>query len=235
MGVLTFSLTCVSAAGPKTQLCMVLDGSGSIDQQEWLIIKRSVAKAINETLPHDGSVELSIVEFGYISGGTTRIEVSPTTVNNTNYVFLAERVMAMPRGGGDTHLAAGLNLGWRIISQSPNFGAAPRQAIYLFTDETTPGMRNLNATRDLDGDGRIDAHDDVIAVVNKAVAEGLDELDVMRIGPFDIYYEWFKNWAVWPQPGVKAPPFAKSGWIQNVENGTEFVNALSEQLKVNGY
>ena len=49
-----------------TQLAMVLDGSGSISDHDWDLMRKGLANAIeNESVfPHDGSVELTIVQFG---------------------------------------------------------------------------------------------------------------------------------------------------------------------------
>ncbi|HEY4674867.1 MAG TPA: VWA domain-containing protein [Candidatus Bathyarchaeia archaeon] len=233
LGVLMFISACVSAAGVKIQVCLVIDGSGSISSSEWDIIKQALAKAVNETIPHDGSVELSIVQFGYSPGdGYAKTEISPTIIENTNYVTIAAQISIMPKGNGNTPTAHGLYLGWSGLKNSPNFGAGVKQVINLATDDV-PNVRNNNATADLDGSGGSpNSHDDVIATVNSAVAEGLDELDVEGIGIADVNRDWFKDWAVRPQPGIMAPPFTKQGWIRIVADPAEFADTVGQKLQV---
>jgi len=214
----------------KTQLCMVIDGSGSINSTSWEIMKQGVAKGINETMPRDGSVELTIVQFGYILE-PAKTEIPPTIVDSTNYNTIANQVMAMNQSGFGTPMADGLYLGWKEISNSPNFAAAIKQVINLATDGE-PNERNYNATSDLDGDEWISYWDDVIAVVDNAVGQGLDEFDIEGIAISNASRDWFQNWAVRPQPGILAPPFSKPGWIRVVADITEFANTIGEKLQV---
>lgn len=225
-------LTSATATGVKIQLCMVIDGSASIDNTEWTIIKEAVAKAINDTLPHDGSVEFTIVQFGSSLSRYARTEIPPTVIESTNFITVAQQVVAIQKGGGSTPTAHGLYLGWQELRGSPNFAASVKKVINLATDET-PNLRNNNATVDMDNSGgTIDARDDVIVVVNDAVSQGLDELDVEGIGILPSERDWFKDWVVRPQPGVLAPPFSKSGWIRVVADVPEFANTLGQKMQV---
>jgi uncharacterized repeat protein (TIGR02543 family) len=218
--------------GVKTQLCMVIDGSDSLRSTEWNTIKQGIAKAINTTMPCDGSVELTLVQFGYSpSDGYAKTEIPPTVINSTNHGTIANRVLTITQGGIGTSMAHGLYLGWKEISDSPNFETAKYQIFNLATDGE-PNRRNNNATSDLDGDGYIDYWDDVIAVVNNAVNQGLEELDIEGISIIDSSRDWFKNWVVHPQPGILAPPFSKPGWIRVVEDATEFANTIDQKLQL---
>jgi Zn-dependent protease len=228
----TLTLTSAHANGVKTQLCLVIDGSGSITNAEWNLTVQAIARAINETVPRDGSVEITIVQFGYSpANGYARTEISPTVITSADYAFVASQVMAMPKGGGSTPTAHGLYLGWKEIQNSQNFQSSPKQVINLATDEA-PNIRNNNATTDLDGiGGEPNARDDAIAVVNNAVNEGLDELDIEGINLANSTRDWFKNWIVRPQPGIIAPPFSKRGWIRPVANVTEFADTIDQKFQ----
>jgi Zn-dependent protease len=237
IGLTSLFLTCAfetshcAAAQVKTQVCMVIDGSGSISSTEWDLIKQATAEAINNTIPHDGSIELTIVQFGYSSAdGYARTEIHPTVILDANYATVASQVLAMPKGGQSTPTAHGLYLGWEELVNSPNFETAKRQVVNLATDGE-PNVRNLNATTDLDqSGGSPNTEDDVIAVVNNAVSQGLDELDVEGIAISNSSINWFKEWVVRPQPGIVAPPFTKAGWIRIVESPTAFANTIGEKL-----
>lgn len=220
------------ASNVKIQVCMVVDGSGSISSAEWNLIKQATSQAINNTIPHDGSVELTIVQFGYPSGsGYAKTEIAPTVILSANYAVVAGQVLAMSKGGGGTPTAHGLYLGWKELRNSLNYAFQTRQVINLATDED-PSTRNNNATSDLDqSGGSPTARDDVIAVVNSAVTQGLDELDVEGIALSNSTRDWFRNWVVRPQPGILAPPITKPGWIRPVANVTEFANTIGQKLE----
>ena len=61
--VLAFSIIGNVNAQPKIQLAMVIDGSGSISPEDWTTILNGIADAVENNLPHDGSVELTIIQF----------------------------------------------------------------------------------------------------------------------------------------------------------------------------
>ncbi len=220
---------CVATPGVRIQLCMVIDGSASINRTEWSLIVQAVAKGVRETIPHDGSIELTIVQFGYSSPTYARIEIQPTIVTNANYAELAKNVTKMTQGNDGTPMAHGLYLAWNSVKSSSNFPIAVKQIINLATDGE-PNLRNNNATSDMDGSGSINAYDDVIAVVNGAMNQGLDELDIEGIGIANTNKDWFRNWVVRPQPGAIAPPFSKAGWIRFVVDVPEFADTLGQKL-----
>jgi hypothetical protein len=217
----------------KTQLCMVVDGSGSISNSDWQLIVQAISEAVRQTIPHDGSVEFSIVQYGYSSAkGYARVELQPTVIVGSNFDVIAGRVLAMPKGSGSTPTAHGLFLAWSELRNSPSFGSSTRQVINLATDDL-PNVRNFNATVDLDeSGGSANGKDDVVAVVDAAVADGLDELDVEGIGMPENDVIWLRNWTVRPQPGIVAPPFTKPGWIRVVADPAEFANTVGQKMQV---
>jgi hypothetical protein len=218
----------------RVQLCMVVDGSGSISTSEWNLTRMGVANAIRNNMPHDGSVELSIVQFAdSLPGGIhARVELQPTIITTANFETIATNVSTMTHGGGGTPMAHGLFLGWQVISSSSSFSTASKHIINLATDGAT-SVRNLNATSDLDeSGGSPNAKDDVIAVINAAEDQGLDELDIEAINLGTSERTWFVNWTARPQPGILAPPFTKPGWVRAVTNFTEFADTVGEKFQL---
>jgi len=207
---------------------MVLDGSGSIHPDEWVIILDGLANGITNNLPHDGTVELSVVQFGY-DAPYAHFEITPTVITSANYASVATDVQGITQSKGMTPMAHGLALGWATIKGSANFGTANKQIINLATDGV-PNIRNDAATTDLDGDGDVDAYDDVIASVNTAETEGLDELDMEGIDITTSVRDWFRDYVVRPQPGNIAPPFVP-GWIRVVADATEFAETVGEKFE----
>ena len=230
LGILN-SVSKAYATSVRTQMCIVIDGSGSINETKWTIIKNGVAEAINSTIPKDGSVELTIVQFGYsASNGYAKTELTPTVVDGGNYAAIVDVVLAMPKSNQCTPMAHGIFLGWTELKTSPNFAFSEEQVINLATDGAA-NIRNNYTTSDLDGSGgdSPNARDDAIAVVNYAVSEGLDELDVEGIDIVSSNRDWLKKWVVRPQPAHLAPPF-NSGWIRVVTNSSEFAVALGAKF-----
>jgi Zn-dependent protease len=210
---------------------LVIDGSGSISSSEWSIIVGAVSKAVNETIPHDGSVELSIVQFGYSGGIGARTELTPTVIDNATFAGAATRVQNVSKMGGSTSMADGLFLAWKDISSSPNFQESGTRQVIDLASDGIPNIRNNNATGDLDGNGIIDAYDDVVSVIDSASNQGLDEVDVEGIGISSTAVQWFRDNACRPRTGIIAPPFSKPGWIRLVADVDEFANTLGAQFQ----
>jgi len=216
----------VSAAnGVTTQLCLVIDGSGSISAGDWTLIKQGVADAVRYNMTHDGTVELMVIQFASYAPGGAQVEVPPTVIDGTNYEAVATTIEGITQVFELTTMADGLYLAWQTMISSSNFSIATRHIINLATDGL-PNVRNYNATHDWDSSGGIDYYDDVIDVVMNMT--GLTELDIEGIGA--ISPNWYRDWVVRPQPGIIAPPFSKPGWIRVVENATVFQLALAEKI-----
>ncbi len=61
--------TIVVLTADATELAMILDGSGSISSYDWSIMREGLARSIENSsvFPHDGNVELTVIQFGGIS------------------------------------------------------------------------------------------------------------------------------------------------------------------------
>ena len=227
------SSSTLSQASPANviQIALVLDGSTSISAEDWILIRSGVASAILNNLPHDGTVEITVIQFASNIWGNASVVIPPTVISSDAVAeSVANQVNSTAQGGGYTPMAHGLYLAWQMIKSSPNFDPEGRQIINLATDGV-PNVRNYNATTDLDGDEDIDAYDDVIAVVNTAVSEGLDELDIEGIAISEDARNWFRDHVLYPQPGHIAPPYIP-GWIRVVANAEEFAQTVGEKFEV---
>ena len=226
-----FSSRVVYASSPIFQICILLDGSDSVSATEWDRIRDAAADAIVQAVPRNSTVELSVVQFGYASKDDyAKTEVMPIVIDNSNYGTVASHVRAISRAAGGTSITHGLSIAWQAVKNSAHFQEASRQIIWLVTDGV-PSVRTHNSTSDLDESGKTDARDDFIAVINSAVGEGLDELDVEGIGMSNATQDWWKQWGVRPQPGSIAPPLTKPGWIRPSRNVTEFAITADEDLQ----
>jgi len=200
------------------QLGLCLDSSGSILPDDWTVIKGGVANAIRYTLPHDGSVELTVVQFS----DTAAVEVAPTVIDATNYEIVALTIEGLTQMAGMTAMAAGLNLTWYTMMTSPYFAIATKQVINVATD----GLPNIL----LDPSPTGDAAGDVTWVRDVAATLGLDEIDAEAIGTGpDV--TWMQSGLVWPQPGNVAPPYIP-GWVEQVPDAAAFAAAVSNKFQV---
>ena len=222
--VLSLSIPQVHAR-ENIQLCLVIDGSGSISPGDWSVIVNGIADALENNLPLDGSIELSVVQFA----SSAQVEVTPTIITVANYQTVANTIRNIGQLGSSTATAEGLALGWSTITGSPNFVTFDKQMINLATDGS-PNVRNNAAVSDMDGNTIIDSYDDIIVTVDNAEQAGLDELDMEGINITQSLINWFRDHCVRPQPGTIAPPF-DPGWIQAVADAPKFADAIAEKFE----
>jgi len=203
LSIVTVHLTSVSAQGPKTQLAMLLDGSSSIMSDDFTIMLTGLADAIEnpDCVPQDGSVELTVIQFG----SYTRTEVPPTMIDATNASSIAATVRGITKMGGTTPMSGAIALATAEITGSPNFGTAAKQVINLSTDGAPNSKSDTEMAR------------------NDAIAAGIDEIDVEAVGYFPAV-EWLRDRIVHPQPGtIHGPGYAHwpptaPGWVRLVED-----------------
>ncbi len=126
---------------PFTQLAMVLDGSGSISDADWNLMCTGLANAIrNESVfPHDGSVELTVVQFGDVSPPHAKVEEGPVIVTESNYNTIANNISNMDQmvdrhHNGATPMGCGIRLGTDEIHDSANFNADNKSVMCMVTD-----------------------------------------------------------------------------------------------------
>jgi len=227
-----------------TQLAFVLDGSGSITSLGWGIIKDGIESAILDSniFPHDGSVELTIIQFGVGSGGyCARLEVGPVVINNNNYQNVAGEVSNMTFGSGYTPMASGIYLVADALASSNNFGGFKpdnRQIINLVTD----GNPNIATEQgELCGDG-YDGYPQGKAAAENAryyllnalsMTSDQDEFDVVAInGNQGVDVDWLKTEIAWPQPGNVSWPPMSPGWVHEVIDPQEFADTVDEQFDI---
>jgi len=123
------AIQCPQIDTRKTQLCLALDGSGSISGNNYKIIKKAVADAIRSasTVPQDGSVAIAVVQFS----SDARV-VAPSTVidSATAADQVASLVENMQQPGSSTAIGEAI----KLCSSQFNFTAGTRHVIDVFTD-----------------------------------------------------------------------------------------------------
>jgi hypothetical protein len=89
--------TCKAAPNVDVQLCLVIDGSATMNSTEWSLIAEAVSRGIRESIPHDGSVELTIVQFASNGSIFARTELPPTVIDEgLNFSFGLPSLLGRP-------------------------------------------------------------------------------------------------------------------------------------------
>jgi hypothetical protein len=229
--LVSFLVVALSAVPVHAQTTVVLglciDGSSSILGGNFGIMLSGIAEAIRNNLPHDGTVELCVIQFSSNSMGPNAvIEVPPTLIDSDATAnTVATAVESITQMNSRTGMADGVWLTWDTMKTASTFGTSDKQIINLATD----GIPNEPLTLAPGTTG--DDYDDVSMVVGWAVAEGLDELDSEAItSGADV--PWLRDYVVYPQPGYEAPPFAGPGWVRYVDTFQEFADSMGEKFEI---
>ncbi len=220
-----------SQAGVSTQLVMILDGSGSIGSTNWGIIREGLASAVENSacLPQDGSVELTVVQFGYGSADNyAKVEVGPVVIDASNVATVAAQIRAMSYSSGLTPMAHGIHVAADAAAGSANFDAAKKQALNLVTDGTPNVCDNTWSCPDYQTNV-VSARDYAISTLQMTAAQ--DEFDAEGIGITTSNRDWLRDNIVYPQPGNIAPPFVP-GWVRVVADADEFAATICEKITV---
>ena len=86
----------------QTQMAMILDGSTSISSGEWNIMVNGLADAVENSscVPQDGTVELTVVQFGDWSNPKAQLEVGPVVITAGNAATIANDIRNISQMGG---------------------------------------------------------------------------------------------------------------------------------------
>jgi hypothetical protein len=235
---IVFSEEC--QAKVEVQLGFALDGSGSIAGADWSTQLTGLANVItSNAFPKDGTVELTIVQFGVNcpAGFGSNVEITPTIITANNYLQIASSVKTITQGGGNTPLSCGLNLLADTMFLSPNFDPNLKQVINIITD----GDPNVCcASPSYCGKFSIicNAKSDSVAarnyLINKLkLTPNEDRITCEFIGSITTFRNWIRDNIVWPQPGMIAPPYpANNGWVRMIPTYNELEEAIKEKIKV---
>lgn len=120
---------CPQVATRQTQLCLALDGSGSISGGDYTKIKKAVAEAIrsDSTVPQDRSVTLSVVQFS----DDAQVIVSGTVIDSQT---TADRVAALVENMKQPSDGTAVGDAIDLCASQFNFTSGARHVIDVFTD-----------------------------------------------------------------------------------------------------
>lgn len=219
-------LTAPAQAQVRLQIGFLIDGSGSIQSSDFQLIVDSLSDALGDPtlIPHDGTIEITVVQFG---NNTARMELSPTVLTANSAGGIQQAIRSISQLGGNTPLPDGVDLLTQLMTSSGSFATAPRQVINVATD----GQPNLNN----DGITTQDEKDASFAARDRAVAAGIDEIDAEGLGvaTTDDEFRNFLRDFVWPQPGeiVDDGGTFAPGFVRMVLDIQDFRQAVREKIQ----
>ena len=214
-----------------TQMAVCLDGSGSINPDEWSLMVGGLAAAVSNVsvVPQDGSVELTVIQF---AGSLATVEVYPTVITPATIGEVTSNITGIGKRGGLTPIGAGIDLATAQITGSPNFATAGWQVINISTD----GVPTYPT-----GDPKGAAE----TAVTNAVAAGIDEIDAEAIGDqtdvpwmaLDLVYPDGPGGAsgavVPPDPFPPRPPDPNfMGFVRVVASFEDYAEAITQKFEV---
>lgn len=153
-----------------TQLAVLLDGSGSVTNNNWNLTCEGISNAIRTGyIPHDETVELTAIQFGGNYSLPSyypyaQVDIIPIILNESNYKDIANSIYDPinnthllridDRWQSETPIGCAIRLAADVLSgdaaklsgtpevgkESPNFNISNRQIIHLITDGVPNGQ-----------------------------------------------------------------------------------------------
>ena len=197
-----FMLTGVAVSQTTpTELCVLIDGSGSVSSSDFDLQLQGLASAINDptVVPQDGNVTVSVIQF---SSGA-QLEVPPTVIDSAATASsVANTILAISQLNGGTSYVAGVT---EALSSGFTF-STNRQIIDMSTDGV-PNNPNTSPLR------------------TQAVGAGVDVINAIAVG--GVSTQALQD-LVYPQPASQ--PF-DPGFIVEVNNFQEYVTAIQNKIR----
>jgi hypothetical protein len=198
-------IAALPVAAGALELCIAMDGSGSVSSSDFNLQKEGLAQAVEDpaVIPPNGSVILSVVQFS----GSGRVEVPPTVIDASTVSSVAGAIRSIAQIGGGTDIADSILV---CASSGLQYLTGERQVI----DVSTDGGSNAAAAS---------------AAADSAVSSGVDSINGMAIGSgADIAtIEGF----VRPQP-ASDPVAGAQGFVIVIDNFDEFAEAIALKISI---
>ncbi|MFO7538925.1 MAG: PKD domain-containing protein [Chloroflexota bacterium] len=201
------------AVNVDAQLCIAMDGSGSISAAEFQLMVGGLAAAMrdNTAVPRNATIEFSIVQFA----GSTRTEIAPVVIVNEDAAeWVAQQIEQISQISGGTPMQDAVDLCTDLLMNSPHTSHALRQVINMVTDGEPNNVSATNIAR------------------NNAISAGVDQINAEAIGVTEAAVAFLRDELVYPEPGYEAPPFipGQGGFVIRADSFEEFVESIGQKV-----
>jgi Mg-chelatase subunit ChlD len=203
----------------RGQLVFVIDGSGSMLESEFALLREGIAAALSDAavVPRDGRIEVGVIQIGCTSPSQVCVELEPTVITDASIDTIVGQIRAIQQGKGLTPTAGGIREATRLLTTSPNFATAQRQAINIVTDGQPQ-------------DGTPDPVGAALLAAQEAQAAGVDEIDAEAVKYLDVN---FLLELAYPKPVALVPPDAMHpGFVRLVARVQDLAQAIHEKMPV---
>ncbi len=220
-------------AVPNIQLCLILDSSGSIGETFWKVIVSGIALSIDGrdaegyyhpesiAIPHDGSVELSMVIFSSTVFYKVFSEGANVVLTDNNYKYIADEIRKIDFLDGMTNFPSAFVTAGIVLNNSPYYVDAKRRLINISTD----GLPQ-------DQTGSLTERNNLIPILTAYNAEG--EIDVECLGGD---YQWVASKITYPYTSETGDnifklgeTINKNGFVLLIENFNNYPGAFKKKL-----
>lgn len=225
---------CVRITAPNTNNRAV--------ELDWLPV--TVYFSTPACVPHDDTMELTVIQVGLVGSTGAALEVGPVILTAANYNSVATSIRNISKRGGYTPLACGIYLAADTLAGSTCYDPDIKQAINLVTDgipnrccPPAAGGSNYNADNcgGCADDGCTAARTSTETARNYAIStlgmtSNQDEIDAEFIGTQGTASNWLRDYIVYPQPGYYAPPFSGAGWVRVIGSAQDYADSICEKI-----
>ncbi|BCD68928.1 DUF1194 domain-containing protein [Nitratiruptor sp. YY09-18] len=192
------------AASVQRDICLLLDGSGSIGSSDWQLQLQANADAIKDPniVPQDGSIAISVVQFS----STAQVEVSRTIITDqTTADNVANQILSINQMGGGTYMSTGINTCAQTIDTT---NSNTKKIIDISTDGQASDLSATLTAAD-------NAYNNNNIIINAiGVGSGVDVNELNQI--------------VRPQPASQIP---NDGFVVLAPDYQHYNDSLKEKLK----
>ena len=239
--------------GPNTidtQLAFILDGSDFINATEWTNILNGIADAIENDIPHNGHVELTVVQYGGNADSTYHLAdtiIDQAEITSENYMNVANTIKIVPKSGGRAAMACGIRQTTEELISSDLYSHANSRTIITIVTGGPPNhvclhptIPTLTSVKKING--MLSAQLQRNHMIQQLFMQyGLDEIDCIVYAyeycETDSYVTafvpWLKSKIVYPGPMTThslASASNRPGWVEEVTPADGFSVTLQNYL-----
>jgi uncharacterized repeat protein (TIGR01451 family) len=238
---ITATVTSAGSSSEFIQLALLLDGSDSIVNSDWNIMLQGLADAIQYYCPKDGSIELTVIQFGGEDPAIAQVEIGPVIIDGTNYMDKVTEILGITKLGLKTPTACAINLAADTLRGSDYYSPDNRQVINLVTDgqpncicepgEHTGTFMGSGVTGTALGKASAEAARQYLLDTLEMDSDQ-DEFDSEAVGDA-ADAEWLRDYIVWPGSYDWIGDFPPGpGWVRQVADYSEFADTIYEKFAI---